>query len=112
MCAKIPLRESIQSPQMKGEGKGKRKTKTQWLVSKQVQRSLGSGSIGTGLRVQSSAAERELWRIYVTLIFREAFCGVALVSYCLRGREQLSRRGLSPGLAASDREVTILGCVW
>lgn len=42
-------------PSDEGSGERKKENETQWLVSKQVQRSLGSDSIGTGLRVQSSA---------------------------------------------------------
>lgn len=71
-------------------GRGRRKTKTQWLVSKQVQRSPGSDSVQTGLRV----AEPEFARIYLTLIFREAFCGVCAASFLLSERpEQLSAEG-------------------
>lgn len=38
-------------------GGGGRKKKMRWLVSKQMQLSLGSESIKTGLHIQSSVAE-------------------------------------------------------
>lgn len=39
------------------EKKEKRKKKMQWLISKEMQLSLGSDGIKTGLHIQSSVAE-------------------------------------------------------
>ena len=41
----------------RGKKKEKRKKKMQWLISKEMQLSLGSDGIKTGLHIQSSVAE-------------------------------------------------------
>lgn len=70
----------------------------QWLISKQVQRSLGSGSIKTGLHIQSSPAEAGVREDLFDTYFPKPFVELLLVSYCLGGGEELSPRGLSPPL--------------
>ena len=48
--------DEVRRKKKKGGGGG-RKKKMRWLVSKQMQLSLGSESIKTGLHIQSSVAE-------------------------------------------------------
>lgn len=65
----------------------------------------------TGLHKRALRQKQAFCGIYLTLLFREGFCGVVdyfslswPVKHFLRGGSQL------PGLAASNLEVTILGC--